>query len=209
MGYTKGFSLIEFLVVVALIGVLSMFFYTPKTTKWNTELSASQSKVVSFLKYYQKKSIRDGYKYYVRMNLDLTSNSFSIDAFVDTNITTRQSTCTVSTDNTFSERRLFESIKNIRVLGCQTGGKSCKNSSTANMGVCFFPNGSSAGTNNSTEWHITHTAGDNITHATNAYKFEVWKTTSFIETFSCKGNAAYTDINSTALACTTAEWITE
>ena len=58
----KGFSLIEFLVVVALIGVLSIFFYTPKTTRWNNEVASAQSKIVSLLKYYQKKSMRDGYK---------------------------------------------------------------------------------------------------------------------------------------------------
>ena len=46
----KGFSLIEFLVVVALIGVLSMFFYTPKTTRRNTEVSNAQSNIVSLLK---------------------------------------------------------------------------------------------------------------------------------------------------------------
>ena len=50
----KGFSLIEFLVVVALIGVLSMFFFTPKTTRWNTEVSNAPSNIVSLLKYYQK-----------------------------------------------------------------------------------------------------------------------------------------------------------
>ena len=66
----KGFSLIEFLVVVALIGVLSIFLYTPKTSRWNTEVSSSQSQIVSLLKYYQKKSIRDGYKYYVRLEND-------------------------------------------------------------------------------------------------------------------------------------------
>ena len=42
-----------------------MFFYTPKTTRWNNEVSSAQSKIVSLLKYYQKKSMRDGYKYYV------------------------------------------------------------------------------------------------------------------------------------------------
>ena len=42
MHNNKGFSLIEFLVVVALIGILSIFIYTPKTSKWNTEVSAAQ-----------------------------------------------------------------------------------------------------------------------------------------------------------------------
>ena len=117
----KGFSLIEFLVVVALIGVLSMFFYTPQATRWNNEVSNAQSNIVSLLKYYQKKSMRDGYKYYVNLKLNSAQETFSMAAFVDKNITSRQSVCTSSTDSNFSERRLFDTLKNIRVLGCKSG----------------------------------------------------------------------------------------
>ncbi|SVC89604.1 uncharacterized protein METZ01_LOCUS342458, partial [marine metagenome] len=85
----KGFSLIEFLVVVALLGVISIFFYTPKTTKWNTEVSTAQSRIVSLLKYYQQKSMRDGYKYYVRMDQDIANNRFEMEAYIDTSITSR------------------------------------------------------------------------------------------------------------------------
>ena len=78
----KGFSLIEFLVVVALLGVISIFFYTPKTTKWNTEVSTAQSRIISLLKYYQQKSMRDGYKYYVRMDQDTTNARFEMEAYI-------------------------------------------------------------------------------------------------------------------------------
>ena len=77
------------------------------------------------------------------------------------------------------------------------------------MGICFFPNGSSAATNNRNEWYIFHSAGDSATHATNGYKFIIWKTTSFIETFICKGKAPYYNISSSELACKTKEWIQE
>jgi hypothetical protein len=77
------------------------------------------------------------------------------------------------------------------------------------MGICFFPNGSSASTNNRNEWYIFHSAGDDATHATNGYKFIVWKTTSFIETFICKGNATYYNISASEPACETNEWIQE
>ena len=119
----KGFSLIEFLVVVALIGVLSMFFYTPKTTRWNTEVSNAQSNIVSLLKYYQKKSMRDGYKYYVNLKQNTSQETFSMEAFIDKSITSRQSVCTSSTDSNFPERRVFDTLKNIRVVGCKTGEK--------------------------------------------------------------------------------------
>ena len=211
MHSNKGFSLIEFLVVVALIGILSLFFYTPKTSKWNTEVSAAQSKIVSQLKYYQKKSMRDGYKYYVRMNQDTINHSFEMEAFIDKPITSRQSNCIFPTsdDSDFLERRLFDSLKNIRVVGCETGGSGCRNTKNAGMGICFFPNGSSAATNNRNEWYIFHSAGDDETHATNGYKFIVWKTTSFIETFICRGNATHYSISSDELACGTTEWIQE
>ena len=209
MHSNKGFSLIEFLVVVALIGILSIFIYTPKTSKWNTEVSTAQSKIVSQLKYYQKKSMRDGYKYYVRMNQDAINHSFKMEAFIDKPITSRQSNCIPSNDSDFLERRLFDSLKNIRVVGCETGGSGCRNTSVADMGICFFPNGSSASTNNRNEWYIFHSAGDDATHATNGYKFVVWKTTSFIETFICKGNATYYNISSSEPACETNEWIQE
>ncbi len=208
MKRNKGFSLIEFMVVVALIGVLSIFLYTPKTSRWNTEVSAAQSKIVSSLKYYQKKSMRDGYKYYVRLNQNLGQNIFEMDAYIDKNITSRQSSCTSSNDANFEERRLFDSLKNIRVVGCQAGGKACRNASSTNMGICFFPNGSAAATQNKKEWYIFHAAGDNTAHAKNAYKFVVWKTTSFIETFACKGGAQYANISSSNLSCST-NWIEE
>ena len=203
----KGFSLIEFLVVVALIGVLSMFFYTPKTTRWNNEVASAQSKIVSLLKYYQKKSMRDGYKYYVNLKLNTAQETFSMAAFVDKNITSRQSVCTSSTDSNFSERRLFDTLKNIRVVGCKTGEKSCRNTSSNDMGICFFPNGSSAAADDRKEWYIFHSAGDNTTHANKAYKFVIWKTTSFIETSTCSGNATYADMSSSTLSCS--KWIEE
>ncbi len=209
MSHTKGFSLLEFMVVVALIGVLSIFIYTPKTTRWNTELSAAQSQIISFLKYYQKKSMRDGHMYYVKMNLDTTDSIFFLEAFVDTNVTTRQSNCTASNNITFSERRVFDQLENIRAIGCVRGGTQCANPSSSIIGICFFPHGSSAATNSRTEWYISHTNGDNTTHATNAYKFDIWKTTSFIETYTCKGDADYNDISSTNIPCTTAQWIEE
>ena len=207
MHNNKGFSLIEFLVVVALIGILSLFIYTPKTSKWNTEVSTAQSKIVSHLKYYQKKSMRDGYKYYVRMNQDTINDSFKMEAFIDRPITSRQSNCISSANSDFLERRLFDPLKNIRVVGCETGSSACRNTSIADMGICFFPNGSSVAISAKNEWHISHAAGDNTTHANNAYKFIVWKTTSFIETFTCKGKAGYNNISSSNPSCGTNDWI--
>ena len=207
MKNNKGFSLIEFLVVVALIGVLSIFLYTPKTSRWNTEVSSSQSQIVSLLKYYQKKSIRDGYKYYVRLENDSgQKNMFQMQAHIDKNITSRQSTCTPSNDTGFSERRVFDPLRNIRVVSCESGGKKCKNTSTGNMGICFFPNGSSASTGDRKEWYIFHSAGNKTTHAKKAYKFTIWKTTSFFETFVCK-EATYANMASASLTCS--NWVNE
>ena len=101
-------------------------------------------------------------------------------------------------------------IENIRVVGCQTGGINCRNAMW-HTGLCFFPIGSSRGMGNRVEWQISHSAGD-ITdgnHATNAYKFIDWPTTSFIETFVCKGEAIFTDILSTTDACAGGNWIQE
>ena len=74
MHYNKGFSLIEFLVVVALIGVLSIFFWTPRVTKWNTEVSKVQSEILGLLKYYQKKSMRDGAMYFFEFDYNVATS---------------------------------------------------------------------------------------------------------------------------------------
>lgn len=209
MHYNKGFSLIEFLVVVALIGVLSVFFYTPRTTKWNTEVTAAQSKIVSLLKYYQKKSMRDGVKYYVQMNQNVPDNLFAMEANVDNTIRSRQSNCTPSNNPAFLERRNLDPLENIRVVACEAGGNGCLNTSQNNTGICFFPNGSSASEGNRNEWYIFHSAGDNATHATNAHRFVVWRTTSFIETSICRGNATFANISQNTLSCTPPTWIEE
>ena len=101
----------------------------------------------------------------------------------------------------------LENIENIRVLGCQTGGVNCRNAQL-HTGLCFFPNGSSGGMSNRVEWQISHSAGDNTRHATNAYRFIIWPTTSYIETFVCRGEARFTAIDSTIDACN-GNWIQE
>ena len=210
MHNNKGFSLIEFLVVVALIGVLSIFFWTPRTTKWNTEASKAQSDIIGLLKYYQKKSMRDGAMYFFEFDYDVASSQLSIEPGVSPLITSRRNTCGPGATRDFNERRTLEGIEGIRVVGCQAGGTACRNAS-AHTGLCFFPNGSSRGMGNRVEWQISHSAGD-ITdgnHATNAYKFIVWPTTSYIETFICKGEAEFTDIASTSDACNRGTWIQE
>ena len=92
-------------------------------------------------------------------------------AHIDKNITSRQSTCTPSNDTGFSERRVFDPLRNIRVVSCESGGKKCKNTSTGNMGICFFPNGSSASTGDRKEWLGTYNPGNylekNLRHSIN------------------------------------------
>ncbi len=209
MHNNKGFSLIEFLVVVALIGVLSIFFWTPRTTKWNTEASKAQSDIIGLLKYYQKKSMRDGVMYFFEFDYDTFQSHLTIQPGVNPSITSRRSSCSPGTTRDFNERRILERIENIRVIGCQAGGASCRNASL-HTGLCFFPNGSSRGMDNRVEWQISHSAGDNTNgnHATNAYRFILWPTTSYLETFVCKGEARFTDISSTIDACA-GNWIQE
>ena len=186
MHYNKGFSLIEFLVVVALIGVLSIFFRTPRTTKWNTEVSKVQSEILGLMKYYQKKSMRDGAMYFFEFDYDVASSQLAIEPGVSPLITSRRNTCGPGATRDFNERRTLEGIEGIRVDGCQAGGASCRNASL-HTGFCFFPNGSSRGMDNRVERQISHSAGDNTNgnHATNAYKFIIWPTTSYLETFVC------------------------
>ena len=129
-----------------------------------------------------------------------------MNAFVDNNIRSRQSNCTRSNDTDFPERREMDSSNNIRVVGCE--GTNCINATgVGSLGICFFPNGSSASLGNRNDFYIFHSAGDNTTHATNAYRFTIWRTTSFIETFTCRGNATFDVFTSNALSCNT--WIEE
>ena len=209
MKYNKGFSLIEFLVVVALIGVMSIFLYTPRLSRWNMEASTAQSEIVSVLKYYQKKSMRDGFKYYINLNQNIAERVFEMEAFVDEDITSRQTNCTTSNDAGFPERRLFDSLENIQVISCQLNGAACTNTGAANTGICFYPNGSSSSINNRNELYISHSAGNNNDHATNAFKIVIWRTTSFFETSICKGTAIFTAMNTTTVPCNQNEWIEE
>ena len=210
MHNNKGFSLIEFLVVVALIGVLSIFFWTPRAEKWNTEVSKVQSEILGLLKYYQKKSMRDGAMYFFEFDYNVATSQLGIEPGVSPAITSRRSTCSPGATRDFNERRTLERIENIRVVGCQAGGRSCRNA-RMHTGLCFYPNGSSRGMDNRVEWQISHSSGDNTNgnHATTAYKLIIWPTTSFIETFVCKGEAIFTDISSTTDACAGGNWIQE
>jgi prepilin-type N-terminal cleavage/methylation domain-containing protein len=211
MKNTKGFSLIEFLVVVGLIGLMSLFFFQPQKSRWHKEVGTVYSDILSLMKYYQKKAMRDGVMYYFEFDFNNTSQTLFIDPSVNTTVTNRRTTCVPISNPSFEGRRVLSSVKgdagvqNIRVIGCNQAG--CDNAS-GQTGICFYPNGSSNSFNAHTEWQISLTKGDSNDHAMNSYKIKVWPTTSYMETFLCKGSARYTTITSTTDACTNASnWI--
>ena len=212
MKNTKGFSLIEFLVVVALIGLMSLFFFQPQKSRWNKEVGTAYSDILSLMKYYQKKAMRDGVMYFFEFNFNTASQTLFIEPSVNPAITNRRTTCAPINNSSFEGRRVVSSNKGDmgvhlgRVIGC--GQSGCENASAQQTGICFYPNGSSNSFNGNTEWQISLAKGSSSNHAMNSYKIKIWPTTSYMETFICKGNSRFTNINSTTDACTSASnWI--
>ncbi|MDC0195020.1 prepilin-type N-terminal cleavage/methylation domain-containing protein [Alphaproteobacteria bacterium] len=211
MKNTKGFSLIEFLVVVALIGLMSLFFFQPQKSRWNKEIGTAYSDILSLMKYYQKKAMRDGVMYFFEFDYNSASATLFIEPSVNPVVTNRRTTCTPIKNSSFEGRRVLSSAKgdagvqNIRVIGC--GQSGCKNANVM-TGICFYPNGSSNSYEGHTDWQISLTKGNSSDHAMNSYKIKIWPTTSYMETFICKGSSRYTSITSTTDACTNAsKWI--
>ena len=197
----KGFSLLEILIVIAIMGSVGLMIFTSGGDSKARKIQSDFDNVASYLSLYKNKAIGNSEPYFLEMN------TVSVNGNISTTITPYRYINNVFGNQTNCEvwaSEIYDQITNEKVFTsdvselkiCEQGVGMCSTNGTAG-GICFFTDGSSRLTNFGSALLVQ---GIYNTDQGAAYRIDLHSATSFFEKLRCKAenilvapNEAYCD----------------
>ena len=185
----RGFSLLEILIVIAIIGSVGLMIFSSGGDNKARQIQSDFDNVSSYLSLYKNKAVGNSEPFF----LDIAS--VNVNGNINTTITPFRYTNNVFGNQTSCETEssgLYQQISNEKIFNsevaelriCEQGAGNC-NALGDEGGICFFTDGSSRLTNNGSALLIQ---GIYNTDQGAAYRIDLHSSTSFFEKLRC--NAA-------------------
>ena len=178
--YNNGFTLVEIMVVIALLAIVSLLI-VPPINQWVSEkkIRESSSKLIQIMRYAREQSITSGLIYKIVHKNE--NSGITVQTYIE-EIPSGGLSCSSSSSWVKDPKQVnkinFPTGNNTKLSKCSSSDICTDNSSGE---LCFFSTG---GATNS-ELQIK----DDSAKESNIRKIKVYASTGFIETFRRKNNA--------------------
>lgn len=184
----KGFSLLEILIVIAIMGSVGLMIFTSGGDSKARQIQADFDNIVSYLSLYKNKAIGNSKPYFLNMQTVISDGNIttSISPFsYVSEVFGNQDSCELYEDSLYeaiSNEKIFSSeVSQLKI--CQQGVGNCTDSGIETLGICFFTDGSSRFTGTGSALLVQGRI-DNDSSA--AYRIDLHSATSFFEKLRCK-----------------------
>lgn len=185
----RGFSLLEILIVIAIIGSVGLMIFSSGGDNKARQIQSDFDNVSSYLSLYKNKAVGNSEPFFLdiaSVNVNGNINTTITPFRYSNNVFGNQTTCETESSGLYqqiSNEKIFNSeVAELRI--CEQGVGNC-NALGDEGGICFFTDGSSRLTNNGSALLIQ---GIYNTDQGAAYRIDLHSTTSFFEKLRC--NAA-------------------
>lgn len=181
--FNKGFSLLEILVVIAIMGSVGLMIFTSGGDNKARKIQSDFDNLSSYLSLYKNKAIGNSKPYYLRIestnvkgnaNILITPHSYIEPAFGN------QVNCSNDSskyEQITNEKTFTSDVSELKI--CVQGVGDC----IIGGGICFFTDGSSRLSDNGSALLIQ---GIYNTDRGAAYRIDLHSTTSFFEKLRCR-----------------------
>ena len=173
--YKKGFTLVEILIVVALVAILASFA-VPNLNNWirDTKVNEATNQFTQLLTYSRGISISTGIRQ--KIQYENSIDGIKITTSKEDIITGVTGALDCSGSWVDEEETILQGDEKVKILSC-VSEDSCNDEKAE---ICFFPYGGAS----KSEIHIVDS--NNLTNAKK--KIIIYKATGFIEVFNWKNN---------------------
>ena len=187
----RGFSLLEILIVIAIIGSVGLMIFSSGGGNKARKIQSDFDNVSSYLSLYKNKAVGNSEPFFLDIksaNVNGNINTTITPYRYTNNVFGNQTNCEINQQpggpyQQISNEKIFNSeVAELRI--CEQGAGNC-NALGDEGGICFFTDGSSRLTNNGSALLIQ---GIYNTDQGAAYRIDLHSTTSFFEKLRC--NAA-------------------
>ena len=185
----RGFSLLEILIVIAIIGSVGLMIFSSGGDNKARQIQSDFDNVSSYLSLYKHKAVGKSEPYFLDIasvnisgNINTTITPFRYTNNVFGNQTNCETQASGSYQQILNEKIFNSEVAELRI--CEQGAGNC-NALGEDGGICFFTDGSSRLTNTGSALLIQ---GIYNTDQGAAYRIDLHSTTSFFEKLRC--NAA-------------------
>ena len=182
----RGFSLLEILIVIAIIGSVGLMIFSSGGDNKARQIQSDFDNVSSYLSLYKNKAVGNSEPFFLdiaSVNVNGNINTTITPFRYTNNVFGNQTTCETESSGLYqqiSNEKIFNSeVAELRI--CEQGAGNC-NALGDEGGICFFTDGSSRLTNNGSALLIQ---GIYNTDQGAAYRIDLHSTTSFFEKLRC------------------------